>query len=210
MTHPYRAGARLAGAMFLIAMAASLTGGILIVTAIDQADTLNELLDHRQALLTGVALETVNALAVLVIAAALWTPLRHSSTTAATAYLVIRAVEATVCAFAALMPLAMLALAEQGSTEGEALNAFRDSLVGTGVPVFFGAGALVLYAVLYQSGLVPKYIAIWGLIGAVGVLANMFVTDDAIRPALVLPIITNEVFLGIYLLVKGFRPAAER
>lgn len=50
----------------------------------------------------------------------------------------------------------------------------------------------------------------WGLIGAAGVIANVFITATAIKPVLVLPIITNEIYLGIYLLAKELRPAAQQ
>ena len=68
---------------------------------------------------------------------------------------------------------------------------------------------------LYRSGLVPRILPILGLIGAPLLLASdiviFFGVFDRVSPiALValLPIAVWELSLGIYLTVKGFKPAA--
>lgn len=197
--------ARFAGAMFVTAIAASLAGGTLIQTVLGAPDAADRLSAGGPVVILGVVLELINALAVIGIAAALSVPLGRSQPGLAAAYLGIRIVEATVCATAALIPVIQL---RQGSADDLALlGAVRDGLVGTGVPVLFGAGAVLLYLMLHRSGLVPRYLVVWGLVGAVGVLVNLFVTEPAVRPLLVLPIITGEVFLGCYLMVRGLRRA---
>ena len=88
---------------------------------------------------------------------------------------------------------------------GELFRTVRADIVTYAVPVFFGVGAILLYVMLCKSCLVPKYIAVWGLIAALAVMANMFVPMSELKPLLALPIIANEIYLGIYLLIKGFR-----
>ncbi|GAB3741975.1 DUF4386 domain-containing protein [Microlunatus parietis] len=195
--------ARFAGALFVTAIVASLVGGTLIQTVLGGPDAAERLSSGGPVVILGVVLELINALAVIGIAAALSVPLGRSQPGLAAGYLGIRIVEATVCATAALIPVIQLRLTAPDDLA--LLTAVRDGLVGTGVPVLFGAGALLLYLMLHRSGLVPRYLVVWGLVGAVGVLANVFVTEPALRPALVLPIITSELFLGGYLMVRGLR-----
>lgn len=186
--------AKIAGSLFLTAMVASLTGGTLVQLALVQPQSV-----APWVLILGVGLEALNALAVIGIAAALWVPLVLRYPGVTVAYAGMRAVEAAVCVIAAFLPLALL-----GSTDHAALiDTIRSPLVSYAVPVIFGIGAILLYAMLYRSALVPRYVAIWGLLGALGVLANVFVTDPAFRPLLVLPIITNEIYLGVYLLTRA-------
>lgn len=189
--------------MFLTAIVASLAGGTLIQTVLGRPDAADQLSAGGPVVISGVVLELINALAVIGIAAALCVPLGRSQPGLAAAYLGIRIVEATVCATAAFLPVIQF---RYGAAEDAALlTAVRDGLVGTGVPVLFGAGAVLLYLMLHRSGLVPRYLVVWGLVGAVAVLLNVFVTEPALRPLLVLPIITGEVYLGCYLLVRGLR-----
>ncbi|HMR49149.1 MAG TPA: DUF4386 family protein [Arachnia sp.] len=61
---------------------------------------------------------------------------------------------------------------------------------------------------VFLSRLVPRHLAIWGFIGASGIVANVFVSQPAPQAVLVLPIIVHEIYLGCYLLVKGLRVRA--
>ena len=75
----------------------------------------------------------------------------------------------------------------------------------------FAIAALIFYYLLYQSKLIPRWISVWGVIAAILlILANLLeVTGIASRlMILYLPIILNELFLAIWLIVKGFNPSA--
>jgi len=73
----------------------------------------------------------------------------------------------------------------------------------------FGIAFLMLSLLLYQSKLVPKFISAWGIIGSaimlVSVFLNMAVLSSNISMVIShLPVVLNEVFLAIWLIVKGF------
>ncbi|MCY7288934.1 MAG: DUF4386 domain-containing protein, partial [Cryobacterium sp.] len=171
-------------------------GGGLIETSSEQWMTV-----------VGVTLELVNVLAVVAIAVVLWTPFRQRCPAMALGYVSVRTIEAGFCAAAALIPITLLRRID----DAELLDAVRGDIVGYAIPISFGIGATLLYVMLYRTGLVPRFIAVWGMIAAPAViLANTVVIDPVLTAALVLPIIGNEVFLGIYLIAKGFRsPVAE-
>ena len=75
----------------------------------------------------------------------------------------------------------------------------------------------MLYATLYQSKLVPRWISVWGLIAAVLLLAGTVLEmlevfsefpvggRELIYAA---PIAVNEMVLAVWLIVKGFNPSA--
>jgi len=86
----------------------------------------------------------------------------------------------------------------------EKLIIARGTLLNYIVTIFFGIGALLFYFMLYSSCLVPKYISLWGIIATIGILLTMLIPITAIQPILGLPIILNEIYLGIYLIIKGF------
>jgi hypothetical protein len=66
-------------------------------------------------------------------------------------------------------------------------------------------GALLFYSMSYQLKLFPRFIAIWGLIGAGIVLANSILDMLGFPPGnLGVVMLLNELFLGVWLVVKGF------
>ena len=65
-----------------------------------------------------------------------------------------------------------------------------------------------------RDRLIPGFIAIWGLIAAALVLINTvlgwFMPDLGAALGVItgLPMLLNELFLGVWLIVKGFNPSA--
>jgi Domain of unknown function (DUF4386) len=80
-------------------------------------------------------------------------------------------------------------------------------------PLFFSLGAMLFYTLLYRSRLLPCFISVWGFIGAALILIMNIANLGAdlglgVTLVFVLPIILNEIFLGIWLIVRGFNPSA--
>nr|WP_321307075.1 DUF4386 family protein [uncultured Sphaerochaeta sp.] len=72
----------------------------------------------------------------------------------------------------------------------------------------FILGAFTFYYLLYQSKLIPQFISIWGFVGT-AVLAittglKLFGQSFPLLDYFLILIITNEVFLAIWLMAKGF------
>ncbi len=76
----------------------------------------------------------------------------------------------------------------------------------------FGIGALMFYYLLYQSKLIPRFISAWGLIAIIMLLVanslGLLGSSSVMTIFFALPIILNELFLAIWLIVKGFNPSA--
>jgi hypothetical protein len=99
---------------------------------------------------------------------------------------------------------------------GETLVAIYDRAFLIGPGVFAGlANGVVLGYLMYRSGLVPRWMAMLGLIGGPLVMASgiaiMFdVTErgSALQGIATIPEAFWELSLGIYCIVKGFRPSS--
>ena len=159
---------------------------------------------HGPLLTLGVVLELVNAFAVIGIAAALWPVLAQYTPSSAVGYAMARTMEAAACAMAAFIPTALWVAETRGVQASPLLLVVRDSITGYAIPILFGAGALMLYALLLRLRLVPAYIGLWGGIAALAVMCYPLVPAGPVTAALALPIILNEVYLGGYLILKGF------
>jgi len=75
------------------------------------------------------------------------------------------------------------------------------------VAIPFVLGALMFYVVLYRSRLVPRWLSVWGLVGAalyiVAPLGGMFGHSVGFFMA---PLAVQEMVLAVWLIAKGFNP----
>jgi hypothetical protein len=89
------------------------------------------------------------------------------------------------------------------------LKALFDWSFIIGTMIFLGLGGLVLNFILYQLKLVPRWLSVWGLVGAACVLLygliSLFDYDPAILAA---PIAVQEMVFAVWLIVKGFDTSA--
>ena len=81
--------------------------------------------------------------------------------------------------------------------------------INTILEIVFSLGALMIYALFYQSKLIPLWLSGWGLIGALLYLAagllEMFGLDVGF---LLAPLALQEMVLALWLIIKGFNPYA--
>jgi Domain of unknown function (DUF4386) len=99
-------------------------------------------------------------------------------------------------------------------TTGQALVAVRDWTFLLGPGLMPGINALLLGWLLYRSGLVPRVIPLMGLIGAplliASATATLFRGNDPVTVLAAIatvPIFLWELSLGLWLVVKGFKPS---
>jgi len=217
--------ARIVGVLFLAAMVASLLGGGLVESVLSASDYLAAIPENETQVIMGVFLELINAIAVLGIGVLMFPILRLHNEVMALGYLGFRIVESVFCCVIVISPLSLVTLSQEYSkaaaseasyfqTVGTLSLAERASVAGLLIPVFLGLGALLFYSLLYQSRLLPRFISVWGLIGATLILALNLLSTSGLEIGigeglvLALPIILNEVFLGVWLIVKGFSRSA--
>lgn len=212
--------ARLVGTLFLTAMAASLLGAGLVESSIAAPDFFAAVAANQTQLTVGLLLELVNALAVVAIGFLMLPVLRLHSENMAHGYLGFRTIEAVFCSAIVIGPLSLLVLSQSdlaagalGAASVDAIGALamaeRASIASLLIPVFFGTGALLLYTAAYQARFLPRFISIWGLLATALVLTlnltSLFINLDlSVTMILALPMILNEIVMGIWLIVKGF------
>ena len=206
----------LVGALFLISYVGVFAGAALLGPVLDAPDYLSQFHPNKPQVVAGVLLELVNGIAVLGIAVAMYPLLKQCGEGLALGYVGFRVLECAAQVGMDMTPLSLLTLSQkyierkmadalQFETLGAMYLAERNA-ASLMLLVFFVAGALVFYYLLYRSQLVPTFISIWGVIGLVLIVAmNILEIKSMI---LALPIIGNELFLAIWLIVKGFKTAA--
>jgi len=176
--------------------------------------------------LWGAFSEVVVALAGIGTAVVLYPVAKRVSETAAIGFVTTRVLEGALIIVGVVSVLSVLTLrhdvagapgADEASllTTGHALAATYDGAFLLSQSLMPAFNALCLGFVMYRSGLVPRILPLMGLIGAPLLLAAdiaiFFGLFDRAAPVAVLtalPVAVWEFSLGVYLTVKGFRPAA--
>ena len=170
--------------------------------------------------------EVVVALAGIGTAIVLFPVVKRQSETAALGFVTARVLEAALILVGVVSVLSLVTL--RNDVAGTA-GADPASLVTTGhtllatydwafllsqslMPVF---NALFLGYVMYRSGLVPRILPIIALVGAplllasdIAVFSGVYEKGALLDGLAVIPIAVFEFSLGVYLLVRGFRPSS--
>jgi len=172
---------------------------------------------------TGVAiggiLEIIVALAGIATAVALYPALKRQNQVLSLGLIGARVLEASTI-FAGVVCLLTLAtlrragVGAEGLVTGQTLIAMYDQFhLGQGIMP--AVDDLLLGYLLYRSRLVPRALPVLAFIGAPVLFVNMALLMFGVSgPALtlttlaVIPIATFEFGLGVYLIVKGFKPTA--
>ena len=212
--------ARYVGAFFLTSNVVFILGALVFIEPILGApDYLSLVSANRAQVVLGVLLELINAVAYLGIAVLMFPILKQRFESMALGYIGFRIIESVMQILSGLSPLFLVTLSEEFVRAGASA---ASSYQTTGiillaqrywafqmVSISLVLGALLFYSMLYQSKLIPRFISIWGLLGAVVVLANTLFDMLGLPPGnLGVVMLLNELFLGVWLIVKGFNQSA--
>ena len=214
------------GVLFIVTFVTSIPAALILYTPVleDANYIIGAGTDSGVAF--GALLEVLLIIANVGTAVVLFPILKRQNEGLALGYVGARLVECTFIAIGIVSLLAVVTLRQDfagaaggdpGSfvTVGQSLVAIHDwtFLLGPGFIVGIGNG-LILGWLMYRSGLVPRGMAMLGLIAGpvlcaagIGVLFNVFEPGSAPQVIATAPEFVWELSLGIYLMVKGFKPS---
>lgn len=110
--------ARIVGALFLIAMATSLIGGIWLESMLSAPDYLPTASANEAQVIIGVLPELVNCVAVVGIAVMVFPIFRQTDEALALGYVALRILEVAILVTAVVSPLALIALSQEYQKAG--------------------------------------------------------------------------------------------
>jgi hypothetical protein len=212
------------GALYLITFATSIPALWLYQPVLDNPAGYIAGAGHDNRVLLGAFLELLLIIANIGTATVVFPLLKRANEICAVSYVTARVMESTFILVGILSVVAVVTLRQNPSAGSDAtlgtiaytLADIKDwtFILGPGFVVGIGNGLLLGY-LMYRSELVPRRMAILGLIGGpliiiTGVLALFGVIQwgGSVQSLATLPEAIWELLLGIYPLVWGFRAAA--
>nr|MDT0513808.1 DUF4386 domain-containing protein [Streptomyces sp. DSM 41633] len=204
-----------AGSLFLLTEVAAIAGAVLYRPLLGAADGRLAQGADTQALL-GVLCEVVLVVAVAGTGAALFPVLRRHGEGLALGYAFGRLLEAAVIALGIVAVLALVTLRrDAGAADGAdvALAAVHDWTFLLGPNIALGLNTVLLAWLAFRARLVPRFIAVLGLVGgplicisAVAVMFGAYAQLSVAGSVAALPVFAWELGLAGWLIVRGFGP----
>jgi hypothetical protein len=168
---------------------------------------------------TGAILEIIVALAGIGTAVSLYPVLKKQNEGIALGFVGARILEASTIFVGVVFLLSVVALRQSGAGAGalvtsHALVAMYDRIFLIGQSFLPAVNALLVGFLLYRSRLVPRVLPLVGFAGAafligadILVLFSIIGQRTASTAIAAIPIAVWEFWLGVYLVVKGFKPS---
>ena len=221
-----RKTAVLAGTFFIIAAVAALAGLALYGPVLSDPRYIVTASGGDVQVLLGACCEVILAIAVIGTAVTLFPVVKRQNEGVALGYVAGRIVEAVVIVAGIISLLSVVTLRRDfagaaGANAaslvalGKALVAVHDWTFLFGPGLAIGVNTLMLAYLMYRSGLVPRLIAVLGLIGGPVVFASSTAALFGLYPQVsvwgsiaAIPVFAWEMSLAVWLIVKGFKPSA--
>jgi hypothetical protein len=216
--------AMIVGILFIISTVAGVLNLGFLVPLLDDPEYLVNVSANENQWIIGVFLDLICAGAFVGIAVVIFPVLKRFNETIALGYVVARSFEAVPFIIGVIGLLSLLTLSQAYAQAGADVSHFQP--LGTGLVaaydwtqllgprIFAALAALPFYYLLYRSKLIPRWLSVWGLVGAplylISGLFGMFGLDpfSTISILLFLPQALNEMVLAVWLIVRGFDSSA--
>lgn len=214
--------ARTVGILFIIGTVAGISSAVLTTPILDGQNYLTNVVTSESQLILGTSFILIMAFALSMIPVVLFPIFKKYNEALALGAVIFRgALEAVTYIAIVISMLLLLTLGKDFANAGAQDVAYFQTLgsllqeavtwLSIHVSIVFSIGALMIYYLFYQSKLIPRWLSIWGFVGAVIYLAEpllaMFGSEMEILFA---PLALQEMVLAIWLIVKGFKQTPNK
>src|SRR5215207_4132921 len=219
-TNTYRTTARVVGVVYLAGFVVGMVGMGLFQSILGAPNYLSPVSANSMTIAIGAILWLMAVVGDAAHGVLMFPILKQHNERIAIGYLAARIVDAI---FIAIMVLFILLQIPLGSEYLKAAAADASFLQALGTlftqaqlyayeigMITLGISGLLLCSTLYKAKLVPRWLAIWGLLGYATILVGMVsaVMGSGLGDLFSLPGGLWEVFMGGWLIVKGFNASA--
>jgi hypothetical protein len=207
------------GALLIIGTVAGILSVVVTWGLLDGPDYLDKVAANASRVLWGALLILVMNITLAMIPALMFPILKRLNEPLAVGYVIFRGALETLTGIGMVVCwLLLIVVARQSADIGAAAAA---QLQGVGlllvkaqapilsnvVGIFFSLGALMLYYLLYQARLIPRWISVWGLVaGVLTLLPSLTALFGINLDSLKFIMLPQEMVMAGWLIVKGFHP----
>lgn len=211
--------ARLAGLLVVVAMIAGIFS---VAPSVDSLQYLTETVNNTDQVIIAAVFQFIMGLAYMGVALLFYSTIKQFGKGLAVGFLSFRIIATTLVVVGTLLLLSILALSTEYAKQlpqdsavfeaiGNMLKITRDYINHVFMIIVLCIGNILLYLLLIKSRLIPRWLSIWGIVGALlSIIASVLVLFQAVDIITTEYIVLNvptglqEIVLAIWLLTKGF------
>jgi hypothetical protein len=217
----FRTTARIVGVLYLAGMVVGIAGNLFIQSILGAPDQLSTIAASSALLAMGAVLWLSTVAGDAAHGILMFPVLKPHSERAAVGYLGARIIDATFIAVMALLILIQIPVGIEylnaGSSDTSYLQALSAVLTQANLYAYefamitVGVAGLILSFMFYRTQLVPRFLAIWGLIGyAILLLGSVLqVLGLNLNSIHAIPGGLWELLIGVWLIAKGFSTSSQ-
>ena len=210
--------ARTVGILFIVGTLAGILSAVLMQPILNHADFLGKVSASQNQIVTGAILVLVMGLALSMIPVVMFPIFKKFNEPLAFGAVIFRgALEAGLYIAMIVTWLLMLTVGQEYVNASTVGNSYFQTLgtlllkagdqINSVLKIVFSVGALMIYYLYFRSGLIPRWLSLWGLVGALLYLTSGFFALFSIELGILLaPLGVQEMVLALWLIVKGFSP----
>ena len=208
--------ARIVGALFIIGTVAGILSVVITGSILDDPKYLIKVSANENQIIIGALLVLIMGFALAMVPVMLFPIFKKYNEALALGAVVFRGALETVTYIAIVICWLLLITLSLEYVKAGAPDASYFQTLGTLIleaanwfgyilSIVFSIGALMIYYLFYQTKLIPRWLAIWGLIGAIFYLAQpLLALFGSELDLLFAPLAVQEMVLAVWLIVKGF------
>jgi len=213
----YRTTARIVGVLYLAGMVVGISGIVLFQSVLGAPDPLSAVSANSMLLAIGAILWLMAVVGDAAHGVLMFPVLKQHSERIAIGYLGFRILDAAFIAIMVLFILIQIPLGAEylkAGADASYLQALSTVFMQAQLDAYnlamitLGVASLMLCYTLYTARLVPRFLAVWGLVGYATILGGsvLEVLGFGLLSIHAIPGGLWELFMGVWLIVKGFNP----
>jgi hypothetical protein len=210
-----RKTAIIVGVLFIVGTVAGVLSVLFTGPILDDPDYLTKVTSNQNQIIMGALLVLIMGFALAMIPVMMFPIFRKYNEVLALGAIVFRGVLEAVTYIAIVISWLLLLTLSREYLKAGAPDASYFQVLGTLLleaddwiaqilAIVFSIGALAIYYLFYQSKLIPRWLSIWGLIGAILYLAApLLAVFGIVSEILMAPLALQEMVLAVWLIAKG-------
>ena len=211
------------GVLYIMGTVAGVLSVLVTQSILGASDYLTQIAANENQIVTGILFVLAMGFSLAMVPVMLFPVLRKHNENLALGYLIFRGALETVTYIAMAICWSFLILiSREYVAEGASNIAYLQTLgtiflkgndsISTILVIIFALDALMLYYMLYQSKLIPRWISVWGFIAIIMHFSTAFLIlygfvesgMSAIVSLINMPIFFQEMVMAVWLIAKGF------
>lgn len=216
----HRRTATLVGILFIIGTVSGILSAVFTGGIFTEPDYLVRVAESEEQVLLGAAFVLLMGFSLAMVPVMMFPLFKRKNEALALGAVVFRGpVEAVLYILTVLGWLLLITLGKEfvsaGAPAASHFQVFGTVLLQSGrqinqiLEIAFSLGALMFYALFYQTRLIPRWLSLWGVLGAVlyhlAGWADLFGIDLGV---LIFPLALQEMIMAVWLIIKGFQQNA--